>query len=65
LVLATNGVSLLPAYARRLLPPSVVARSLPEPAPRITLAIGYNKANMSPVLHRVLAQDEMRVAADR
>jgi LysR family transcriptional regulator, hca operon transcriptional activator len=55
LVLSTGGVSLLPEYAKRLLPPSVVARKLHGHAPTITLAVGYDKANMSPLLQRVLA----------
>jgi LysR family hca operon transcriptional activator len=56
LVLSTGGVSLLPAYAQRLLPPSVVARPLHGRAPTIALAIGYNKSNTSPLLKRVLSR---------
>ena len=56
LVLSTGGVSFLPAYAQRLLPPSVVARRLHGPAPTIALAVAYNKSNTSPLLHRVLAK---------
>jgi LysR family hca operon transcriptional activator len=51
LVLSTGGVSFLPAYAQRLLPPSVVAR-----APTIALAVAHNKSNTSPLLQRVLAK---------
>jgi LysR family hca operon transcriptional activator len=56
LVLSTGGVSLLPAYARRLLPPSVVSRPLHGKAPAIVLAIGYNKANSSPLLRLFLSK---------
>jgi LysR family hca operon transcriptional activator len=55
LVLSTRGVSLLPAYAQKLLPPSVVGRKLRGQAPTIALAIGYNKSNTSPLLRRVLS----------
>jgi LysR family hca operon transcriptional activator len=58
LVLSTGGVSLLPDYARRLLPPSVVARRLRGGAPTITLAVGYGVANKSPLLQRILEQIE-------
>ncbi len=55
LVLSTGGFSLLPAYAQRLLPPSVVGRRLHGRAPTITLALGYHGSNGSPVLQRVLS----------
>lgn len=56
LVLSTGGVSFLPAYAQRLLPPSVVARKLHGRAPTIALAVAHNKSNTSPLLQRVLAK---------
>jgi LysR family hca operon transcriptional activator len=40
LVLSTGGVSLMPDYARRLLPPSVVSRPLAGKPPTIALAMG-------------------------
>lgn len=55
LVLSTNGLSLLPAYARRLLPPSVVARELHGPEPTIALALGYHKSTASPLVRLVLS----------
>jgi LysR family transcriptional regulator, hca operon transcriptional activator len=58
LVLSTGGVSLLPAYARRLLPASVVSRKLLGRAPTIALASGFNKANNSALLRRVLTATE-------
>ncbi|MEH2474112.1 LysR family hca operon transcriptional activator [Nitrobacteraceae bacterium AZCC 2161] len=56
LVLSTPGVSLLPAYARKLLPPSVVSRPLLGDAPLIELAIAHNKLKMSPLLEYVLSR---------
>jgi LysR family transcriptional regulator, hca operon transcriptional activator len=56
LAISTGGVSLLPAYTRRLLPPSVVARPLHGKSPTIPLALGYNKINVSPLLQRFLTK---------
>jgi len=57
-VLSTGGVSLVPAYLKKLLPPSVVSRSLKGEVPAIDLAIGYSKNNRSPLLNRFLSQAE-------
>jgi hypothetical protein len=59
LVLSISGVSLMPEYARRLLPPSVVSRRLHGRAPTVALAVSYNASNASPSLVALLA------AADR
>jgi LysR family hca operon transcriptional activator len=56
LVLSTSGVSLLPAYARHLLPPSVVSRELRGKVPTIALAVCYNKSNASPPLKSFLSK---------
>jgi LysR family transcriptional regulator, hca operon transcriptional activator len=48
LVASTGGVSLMPAYAKNLLPSSVVSRPLEGDVPTIDLAVGYSKANTSP-----------------
>jgi LysR family transcriptional regulator, hca operon transcriptional activator len=50
LVASTRGLALMPAYARNLLPWSVVSRLLEGTAPTIDLAVAYSKANSSPVL---------------
>jgi LysR family hca operon transcriptional activator len=60
LVLSTGGVSLLPAYARRLLPASVMGRALYGRAPTIALAAGYHEGNASSLLQRVLAAMELK-----
>lgn len=61
LVVSTRGLALMPAYARNLLPPSVVARSLEGEAPTIDVAVGYHKSNTSPILKLFLSRfDELR-----
>jgi LysR family hca operon transcriptional activator len=50
LVASTRGLALLPAYAKNLLPWSVVSRPLEGEAPTIELAVGYSKSNTSPIL---------------
>lgn len=48
LVASTRGLALMPAYARNLLPDSVVCRPLQGEAPTIDIAVGYSKTNTSP-----------------
>jgi LysR family hca operon transcriptional activator len=62
LALSTPGVTLMPAYALRLLPPSVVRRPLQGKAPTIDLAIAYNKTNASPLLKLLLSRADALVA---
>ena len=60
LVASTRGVALMPAYARNLLPPSVVSRPLEGEAPTIDVAVGYRKSNTSPILKLFLSRlDEL------
>jgi LysR family transcriptional regulator, hca operon transcriptional activator len=56
LVASTRGVALMPAYARNLLPPSVVSRPLEGEAPTIEIAVGYSKSNSSPILRLFLSR---------
>jgi LysR family hca operon transcriptional activator len=64
LVASTRGLSLMPAYARNLLPWSVVSRPLAGKAPSIELAVGYSKSNSSPLLRLFLSRlDELRALA--
>ncbi len=58
LVLSSHGVSFMPDYARRLLPPSVVNRPLDGTAPTIDLALGYSRTNPSPLLKLFLSKAE-------
>ena len=55
LVASTRGLALMPAYAKNLLPWSVVSRPLEGEAPTIDLAVGYSKTNTSPILKLFLA----------
>jgi LysR family hca operon transcriptional activator len=60
LVASTRGVTLFPQYVRNMLTRSVVVRPLRGEPPTIELVMGYNKANISPVLKRFLARaDEL------
>jgi LysR family hca operon transcriptional activator len=60
LVASTRGLALMPAYAKNLLPPSVVSRPLEGEAPTIDLAVGYSKSNASPILKLFLSRlDEL------
>jgi LysR family transcriptional regulator, hca operon transcriptional activator len=60
LVASTRGLALMPAYAKNLLPWSVVSRPLEGEAPTIDLALGYSKANTSPILKLFLSRlDEL------
>jgi LysR family hca operon transcriptional activator len=56
LVASTRGLALMPAYAKDLLPWSVVSRPLEGEAPTIDLAVGYSKANRSPILELFLSR---------
>jgi len=56
LVASTRGVALLPASARHFLPWSVVSRPLKGEAPTIDVAVGYHKANSSPILQGFLSR---------
>ena len=56
LVASTGGVALMPAYARNLLPPSVISRPLEGEAPTIEIAVGYSKSNSSPILRLFLSR---------
>jgi LysR family hca operon transcriptional activator len=55
-VLSSRGVTLLPAYMRRLLPGSVAERPLAGKPPTIPLALGYSRSNTAPLLHHLLAR---------
>jgi LysR family hca operon transcriptional activator len=62
LVASTGGVTLLPLYAGNLLSPAVVTRPLQGESPTIDLAMGYNKANTSPLLKRFLSKADELIA---
>jgi LysR family transcriptional regulator, hca operon transcriptional activator len=60
LVASTRGLALMPAYAKNLLPGSVVSRPLEGEAPTIDVAVGYSKSNTSQILKLFLSRlDEL------
>jgi LysR family transcriptional regulator, hca operon transcriptional activator len=66
LVASTRGLALMPAYAKNLLPWSVVSRPLEGETPIIDLAVGYSKANGSAILKVFLSRlGELRTNAAR
>jgi len=65
LVASTRGVALMPAYAKNLLPPSVVSRPLEGEAPTIEVAVGYSRSNTSPILELFLSRLDELVGANQ
>lgn len=63
LVASTGGITLIPRYAQNILTPNVVARALEGAAPTIDLTLGYNEANFSPLLRKLLARADELVAS--
>jgi LysR family hca operon transcriptional activator len=64
LVASTRGLALMPAYAKNLLPRSVISRPLEGEAPTIDLAVGYKNSNSSPILKLFLSRlTELRANA--
>jgi LysR family hca operon transcriptional activator len=55
-VVATGGITMVPAYTSHLLTPNGTTRPLKGPAPTIELALAYREANASPLLQRLLAR---------
>jgi len=62
---STRGLALMPAYAKNLLPPSVVSRPLEGEAPTIEVAVGYSKSNTSPILKLFLSRLDELVGANQ
>jgi len=62
LVASTRGVALLPAYARNLLPSSLISRPLQGDVPTIELVVGYSKMNTSPILKLFLSRIDDLIA---
>jgi LysR family hca operon transcriptional activator len=65
LVASTRGLALMPAYAKNLLPRSVVSRPLQGEPPMIDLAVAYSESNTSPVLKLFLSRLDELVAPDQ
>jgi len=56
LVGSTGGVTLLPRYAQRLLPPELTWRPLAGETPSIEIALGFARANTSAATQRFVAE---------
>jgi LysR family hca operon transcriptional activator len=65
LVASTRGLALMPAYAKNLLPGSVVSRPLEGEAPTIDVAVGYSKSNTSPILKLFLSRLDQLVGPNQ
>ena len=64
LVASTRGLALMPAYAKNLLPGSVVSRPLEGEAPTIDLVVGYSRTSTSPILALFLSRiDQLKKTA--
>jgi LysR family hca operon transcriptional activator len=61
-VASTRGVALLPAYARNLLPSSLISRPLQGDVPTIELVVGYSRMNTSPILKLFLSRIDDLIA---
>ena len=62
LVASTRGIALLPAYAQKMLPSSVISRPLRGDVPTIDLVVGYSKMNTSPILKLFLSRIDDLIA---
>lgn len=62
MIASTRAVTLLPAYAKNFLPPSVASRPIQGDAPTVDLVVGYNKASTSLTLKLFLARVDKLVA---
>jgi LysR family transcriptional regulator, hca operon transcriptional activator len=66
LVASTGGVSLVPLYARNMLPPTVISRPLDGAPPMIDLVLGYSQANTSPLLKTLLSKlDQLKFRVEK
>ncbi len=65
LIVSTQGVALLPAYAATFLPETVTVRPIRGVAPTIDLSAGYREANHSPVLKLFLGRLDQFVTTIR
>ena len=61
LIASTQGIALLPRYAKTFLADSVTTRPLQGSGPTIDLSLGYRKTNRSPVLKLFLSRINMLV----
>jgi LysR family hca operon transcriptional activator len=62
LIASTRGVGIAPAYIEKLLPATLVSRTLQGDVPTIDLVVGYLGTNQSPLLKRFLSKLETLIA---
>jgi LysR family hca operon transcriptional activator len=66
LVASTRGVTLVPAYARNFLLPSIISRPIDShDQPTIDLVVGFNRANTSPILKLFLSRLDVLISRCR
>jgi LysR family hca operon transcriptional activator len=65
MVASTRGIALLPAYARNLLPSSLISRPLTGGPPTIDLVIGHSNTNTSPTLKLFLSRVDELISRSR
>ena len=56
MILSMGAVTLLPAYAKNYLPPSITSRPIKGHAPTVDLVVGYSKSRTSPALDLLLSR---------
>jgi LysR family transcriptional regulator, hca operon transcriptional activator len=62
IVASTRGIALLPAYARKFLPWSVISRPIRGHVPTVDLVMRYHSANRSPTLKLFLSRTDDLIA---
>jgi LysR family hca operon transcriptional activator len=62
LVASTHGIALLPAYARNLLPWSVISRPMHGDVPEIDLVLAYRTESISSMLAQFLSKADAMIA---
>ncbi|WP_263358897.1 LysR family transcriptional regulator [Acidicapsa ligni] len=66
LIPSTQGIALLPLYAKAFLPDAVTTRPLQGIGPKIDVSVGYRRANPSSILKLFLSRiDELTAKASR
>jgi LysR family hca operon transcriptional activator len=64
MILSTGAVTLLPAYAKNYLPPSITSRPIKGHTPTVDLVVGYSKSRTSPALDLLLSRFDKLVAGE-
>jgi len=62
MIVSTGAVTLLPAYAKNYLPPSVTSRPIKGATPTVDLVVGYNRSSTSPAMKLFVARLDRLIA---